>query len=252
MSCPNGEMLANGYIDGELDLTQALSFEKHLESCTECRALYERHQQLRRLMQQPGVYYEVPDDLRTRVADHVRPPDSAGKKRGARGPGMQWRLYASLASGAAVAVFAVLFFQLKGPSSEELVARQVVSSHVRSLMADHLADIASSDQHTVKPWFNGKLDFAPVVKDLKAEGFPLAAGRLDYLADRPVAALVYKRRQHTINLFLWPSAESDSAPKLVSIRGYNVMHWTMASMTYWAVSDLNAGELKQFVRDEER
>jgi RNA polymerase sigma factor (sigma-70 family) len=139
---------------------------------------------------------------------------------------------------------------LKRPSQQELLAQEAVASHIRSLMADHLTDVASSDQHTVKPWFNGKLDFAPVVRDLIAQGFPLTGGRLDYLNNRRVAALSYKRHQHTINLFQWPSSGSDSAPKALSVRGYNVLHWTKAGITYWAVSDLNAAELTDFARKQ--
>jgi anti-sigma factor RsiW len=117
------------------------------------------------------------------------------------------------------------------------------------LEANHLSDVTSSDQHTVKPWFSGKLDYAPVVKDLVSKGFPLAGGRLDYLDNRPVAALVYKRRQHTINLFLWPSPAQDSGLRTLTLRGYNVVQWTHSHMVYWAVSDVNAGDLDQFVRD---
>jgi anti-sigma factor RsiW len=141
---------------------------------------------------------------------------------------------------------------LRRPSASEIIAQQVVASHIRSLMANHLTDVFSTDQHTVKPWFNGRLDFAPVVKDLAPEGFPLTGGRLDYLDGRPVAALVYKRRQHIINLFIWPSSQSDSKPKAIAIRGYKLIHWTEAHMAYWAVSDLNTRELLDFVQDEQK
>ena len=134
-------------------------------------------------------------------------------------------------------------------SSRDRIVDEAIASHVRSLLATHLVDVGSSDQHTVKPWFNGKIDYAPPVQDLSANGFPLVGGRLDYFNGKTTAALVYKRNQHPINLLITPgSGKRDSSPSALTRRGYNVVYWTRNEMDYWAVSDVNSQELQQFTR----
>ncbi|HXA44447.1 MAG TPA: anti-sigma factor, partial [Candidatus Angelobacter sp.] len=136
------------------------------------------------------------------------------------------------------------------PSAQQKLTREIVSNHIRSLMASHVLDVVSTDRHTVKPWFNGKLNFSPPVKDLAAQEFPLVGGRLDYISGRSVSALVFHRNKHVINLFIWPAQESSADPASFSpIQGYNLIHWSEADMTFWAVSDLNKKELMEFARD---
>ena len=262
MSCPDNEILIHGYLDGELDLVRTLEVEAHLRDCASCAAAYRSHRELRREIQGGGLYFQPPDGLAARlraslatVAPEFGPAkalninDIHGVSGSApRFGGRRWAWGLGLAACLALVAFTVrrTVPRLSAPSGEELLAREVLASHVRSLMANHLTDVPSSDQHTVKPWFNGKLDFSPPVTDLASQGFPLAGGRLDYLADRPVAALVYQRRKHYINLFIWP-ASGESSEKAVMRQGYNAYHWSHSGMAYWAVSDLNSTELRQFV-----
>lgn len=163
-----------------------------------------------------------------------------------------WNWSPAWAAAALLVVSALTLWKIlpfmPGSSAEDRLGQEVVASHVRSLMAGHLTDVPSSDQHTVKPWFNGRLDFSPPVKDLSTEGFPLVGGRLDYLAGRPVAALVYGRRRHLINLMVWPvPREPDRSLAAVTRQGYHLFHWTQGGMVYWTVSDLNEDEMRQFV-----
>jgi anti-sigma factor RsiW len=162
-----------------------------------------------------------------------------------------WLGLAGLGLAAAIIFAAIITLnlvpRLQRPGADQFLATELIASHVRSLMANHLTDVASSDQHTVKPWLDAKLDFAPPVVDLSSQGFPLVGGRLDYLDNRPVAVLIYQRRKHFMNLFVWPATpDASSMPKAISRQGYHLLHWVKADFNYWAVSDVNEDDLQTF------
>jgi len=209
--------------------------QEHLAACGGCQEEHGRLLALRTGIRAEAPYYRAPAHLRQQVGAALRHagPQTAGPWR--------WIAMAAALLLAVSLAWNISEFQ----SRSTLLAQDVLTSHIRSLMGAHLTDVPSSDQHTVKPWFNGKLDFSPDVKDFAAEGFPLLGGRLDYIGGRPVAALVYGRRQHVINLFTWPSAGPARVGDL-SRNGYHAIHWTSAGMMYWAVSDLGAADLRRF------
>jgi anti-sigma factor RsiW len=230
--------LLHVYVDGELDLVNAREVEQHLRSCEDCRRVEEQIRALRDALASDAPAYRAPAHLRRNVR--------AALRREAKESQISWP-WLVFAAGAVCAVlfFAAALFQTTR-ASRNTIADQVIGNHVRSLLATHLVDVASSDQHTVKPWFDGKIDFAPTVRDLSSDGFPLTGGRLDYLDGKTVVALVYHRNKHPINLFIAPAAANhDTAPELITRRGYNVFHWAHGEMEYWAISDLNQTELRQ-------
>ncbi len=246
MSCELTQAYVDSYVDGELDLIRSLEIERHLEDCAVCSRVYHDREALRTAISSASLYYTAPAAVRQRVRSSIRQSGQAAPAPRV----MPWRWLSLAASLAFVVLFAWGLSRLwLTPPGDEALAQQVVSSHVRSLMANHLTDVTSTDQHTVKPWFNGRLDFSPPVSDFASQGFPLVGGRLDYVDNRPVAALVYQRRQHIINLFIWPSTGgSNVATSQVTQQGYHAFHWTQSGMMYWAVSDLNSDELQQFVK----
>jgi anti-sigma factor RsiW len=234
--------LLHAYADGELDLATAREAERHLESCADCRGIEKAIRESRAALTGDAVAYRAPAHLRKRVRAALR--QEARSTQQTLSP---WLMFATGAAFAAALVTAVLFQTTRSAGSNTIVD-QVVADHVRSLLATHLVDVASSDQHTVKPWFDGKIDFAPAVRDLSAEGFPLVGGRLDYLDGKTVVALIYQRNKHPINLFITPApGNRDTSPIAATRRGYNVFSWTRSEMNYWAVSDLNQPELRQFI-----
>ena len=246
MNCKGAQNLIDGYIDGELDPAGNLEVERHLEECALCSQGYQSHQALQRGISGGELRFKSPPDLQKRIQSSLR--RAARAETAHRVVSRRWFSVAASMAAAALVVLTLVPL-LKGRSADDLLAREVLASHVRSLMVNHLADVPSSDRHTVKPWFDGKLDFAPPVEDLAGSGFPLIGGRLDYIDNRPVAALVYQRRKHFINLFIWPSAHDPEADtKMTARQGYDLFSWTKSGMTYWAVSDLEQSELRNFVQ----
>jgi anti-sigma factor RsiW len=251
MNCEETQKLVDAYVDRELDLVKSLEVEHHLNECDACSKRRASLLALRSAVS--TVYHTPPASLQRRVTSEVR---KASKKAATRGRAMArvprvmpWGWFGVAVSVALVLAVSWSVVRLFArPSPDEVLAREVVSNHVRSLMVDHIADVPSSDQHTVKPWFNGKLDFSPPVIDLDEQGFALVGGRLDYVDGRAVAALVYQHRKHVINLFIWPTEESDRSGLSATHQGYNAIHWCQAGMSYWAVSDLNATELREFAQ----
>jgi anti-sigma factor RsiW len=245
--CPETQTLIHGYIDGELDLTKCLEIEEHLEACPACAQAHAGLQAVRTAVQNSSLYFQTPPGLTKRVQSSLR-----GASHADRTPGVSRRRLLAIAASLALVTTGGwgLLRALSARSADVFLTQELVASHVRSqMLPSHRFDVASSDPHTVKPWFEGKLDFSPPVKDLVAEGFPLIGGRLDYLQGRSVAALVYQRRKHTINLFVWPSSPADeAAPKKETRQGFHILQWTKSGMTFCAVSDLNENELREFVR----
>lgn len=238
MNCTEIHPLLHAYADGELDLVRSLDVEQHLKTCAACAAEIKSLQSLRAALRENDFAFRAPKSLQKKVRQIAR---ASGDEIQPRENNFLW-LWKLFAVGATA--FAVLTILLRpaGVSENEQLMNEAVSSHVRSLMVGHLMDVASSDQHTVKPWFDGKIDFAPDVKDFAAQNFPLVGGRLDYLNGRAVAALVYRHNKHLINVFVWP-AENAGADKTEIFRGYSIINRNANGFHYCLVSDLNEKEL---------
>ncbi|MGE5213700.1 MAG: anti-sigma factor family protein [Nitrospirota bacterium] len=233
--------LLHAYVDGELDFANARETEQHLQSCADCRRTEKAIRELRSAFTSEAIAYRAPAHLRRNVRAALRREAKASRQTLS-----PWLMFATGAAFAAV-ILGFVIFQTTRMTRNDAIVDQVVANHVRSLLAAQLVDVVSSNQHTVKPWFDGKIDFAPEVRDLSASGFPLVGGRLDYLGGKTVAALVYQRNKHPINLFIMPGAMNRStSPTAATRRGYNIFSWSNNGMSYWAVSDLNQAELGQF------
>ena len=234
-------LLVQAELDGELDAAQAAALEAHRAGCTICQTARTELLRARELLR-GEVYENTPEDVRARVMARLRQveprPAASAHRR------WVWPSVGGFGLGAACA--AALAFLLVLPQRDELT-QQLVAGHIRALQPGHLEDVVSTDQHTVKPWFDGRLDFAPPVRDFAADGFPLKGGRLDYLGGRPVAALVYQRDKHIIDLFVWPQSGAPvHLARNTLIQGYNVVYWAAEGMNFWAVSDVERTQLDDF------
>jgi anti-sigma factor RsiW len=246
VSCELTHTVLHGYVDGELDAARAADFERHLLSCPECVASLEAQETLRSSIQRAGLYERAPVVVRRRLAAELGVPAPAPAVRTFPERSASWRW---LAVAATILLVGALGWRLipglHDSSTDTTYASEIVDAHLRSLQPGHLQDVVSTDQHTVKPWFDGRLDFAPPVHDFAGEGFPLQGGRLDVVRGRAVAVLVYGRRKHIVNVFIWPTNERASAPQSGSQLGYHWLDWRKDGMELCAVSDVNPADLQE-------
>lgn len=280
MECRHAQEFISAYLDQELDPASAMQMATHLDSCAACRAALEELRTLRAGVNSQATQYKAPEHLRHRIhatldterqrqrQQHTQQAPQAAGGSAARQPAgpSSWGRWAWInlaVAGLSTTAFAVtLALYLTQPpgisNADERLEQELVASHFRALMPDHLADVASTDQHTVKPWFAGKLDYSPPVIDLAQQGYPLIGGRLDYVDQRPVAALVYQHRKHIVNLYIWPTQQHNSndakasdigaAPRAASRQGFQLLRWRQGGMAFSAVSDMNQQDLAEFSR----
>jgi anti-sigma factor RsiW len=248
MTCQESARLLPGYFDSELDLVHTLEIEDHLRTCAACTNALEADRTLRTTIARSNLRFSAPPNvvrnLRAAIATSF-PQEKSTRQHS------MWN-WAFAATAATLVFCAVLTWKLlptNTANNSASISEEAIADHIRALMPGHLSDVESTDQHTVKPWFDGKLDFAPPVENFTAQGFPLIGGRLDYLDHHPAAALVYQRRKHFISVFLLPATgEPDRAESKTTERGYNVISWTRGAMNYWLVSDLNPAELEELAK----
>lgn len=240
MTHDEATVLLHALIDGELDAGHAHEVETHAASCARCGAELAAYRELRQAMQGKKLRHAAPVSLRSRI-DRAVPATAAAPSRRSLLKGF------AVGSALTAAAAAGVTFVIVGRDRDDLILSEAVSAHLRSLQAEHLTDVQSSNQHTVKPWFNGRIDLAPPVHDLTAQGFTLIGGRLDYIDGKPVAAIVYRRRVHVINLFVMQGMGAAlPTPGLQTVQGFNVLRWRDRNFNLMAVSDLNQEELKEF------
>ncbi|HEY5066608.1 MAG TPA: anti-sigma factor [Xanthobacteraceae bacterium] len=241
MTCDEAEILLHALLDGELDAGHAREVEAHIAGCPACAAQLNTYREMSMAIAVADLGYAAPASLRRRIEASLPQAQAPSPSRRSVLKG-----FAMGSAASAIAATGLVAIVLRN-DDEQRIESEIVSAHLRSLQAGHLTDVVSTDQHTVKPWFNGRLDVAPPVIDLTAQGFTLIGGRLDYVDGRPIGAIVYRRRQHVINLFVAQTASTESrGPKMETIQGFNIRRWSDRGLNYWAVSDLAADELAEF------
>ena len=250
MNCDDSRIYLPAYLDGELGVGESLRVQGHLADCGDCRQAQDEQLALRSALRDSDLYAHPAADFSKRIEAAVRGAAKAEARSQRRSwfPSLRLEFFRWVPAAAALVIVttigALLVMNSLRSSHEQLIASAVLAGHIRSLQPGHLIDVPSSDRHTVKPWFQGRLDFSPPVPDLSELGWTLVGGRLDYVDGRPVAVIVYQRRMHNINVFLWPNHGSpDDAIKQEDAQGYQILHWNGAETTYWVVSDLNKTEL---------
>lgn len=244
MTCDEVQSLLSPYADDELDLPTSMKIEAHVYDCVVCQEQLQGIRAVSDAMNHSELFYPAPSALRDRLRKMMGSHAPAGAADMPVNRPLRRALWAVSGLAAVLLISLVLTIALSRRGTTNVQLAEVVGSHIRSLEAEHLLDVPSSDQHTVHPWFNGKLDFSPPVVDLSGDGFPLIGGRLDYIDGRKVAALVYRRQKHVINVFIWPGS---ATPMTETKQGFNLIRFECKGMICWAISDLNAGELQQFV-----
>jgi anti-sigma factor RsiW len=241
MTCDEAEILLHALIDGELDAGHAREVEEHVAGCARCAAALRDYRAMSQAVAGADLQYKAPLELRRRIEAAIPLPQAQAPSRRA-----VLRGFAMGSAVSAIAATGLVAIVLRS-DDEARITSEIVSAHLRSLQAGHLTDVISTDQHTVKPWFNGKLDVAPPVIDLTAQGFTLIGGRLDYVDARAIAAIVYRRRLHVINLFVAQTASTETrSPKTETFQGFNIRSWSEGGLNFRAVSDLAADELAEF------
>ena len=242
MNCDEAEILLHGLVDNEVDPEQAYRIETHVGDCPRCATELRLHRVLRETMASADLRFEAPPGLRTRIK--ARLPASTDA------PPYRRTLFKGFAFGSALsaAAAALLMIAVTRPDQDQVIVSDVVSAHLRSLQANHLTDVQPGDQHGVRPWLGNRLGVAPPVPDLSQQGFNLVGGRIDYVLGKPVAAIVYRRSGHLINLFVAQGAEAERSARVATMQGVNVDLWSEKGLNLCAVGDVSAEELEDFRR----